>query len=439
MCYSTDHHVGSSIDRMKTMRLNPFPKIVFHTLPFLFPSLLILSCAEQTIDVRVGLDRISTIESFLRDKRIGIVTNHTAIDAEGRHIIDLFVRTHGFNVRALFGPEHGIRGMETGGRAIEDGSDRISDIPVYSLYGQHTKPTAEMLADVDVLVFDIQDIGARFYTYISTMARAMESAAEHRKTFIVLDRPNPIGGHILEGPILQEGFASFVGLFPIPIRHGLTVGELAGMINGEGWLAGRAKADLRVVTIEGWSRPFWLDDTDVPWIKTSPNMPSLETATVYPGICLLEGTNLSEGRGTPEPFEKIGAPWLDPHVILQDLSETDLEGVTFRPITFTPRSIPGAAPHPKFEGRGCRGLELVVTDRDRFRPFRTALALLRAISKTHGDSLHWRSGHFDRLCGTDQVRKMIIDGKSLDEMETVWTGELARFRELSMQYLLYRE
>ena len=394
-------------------------------------------CTPQPTHIRVGLDRIDSIDSRLRGKRVGIVANHTAVDTEGRHIVDVFNDLHGCRVTALFGPEHGFDGVEMGGKVIDDRMVTVHGIPIYSLYGKQTKPTDAMMESVDVLVFDIQDIGARFFTYISTMARVMETAAEHRKPFIVLDRPNPIGGHRMEGPILEPEFASFVGLFPIPVRHGLTVGELARMINGEGWLPGGLTVDLDVVAMEGWDRGLWLDNTNAQWIKPSPNMPSLAAATTYPGICLFEGTNISEGRGTMEPFLRIGAPWIDPGLILQGLTKEDLPGISIRPVSFTPHTLEGTAPYPKYEGQNCRGLELIVMDRDRFLPFHTALSLLRIIMHTHPDSMQWKPSHFDRLCGTDKIRKMILNGYPVDQIEKTWAEELDRFRTRRLKYLLY--
>ncbi|MBN2270849.1 MAG: DUF1343 domain-containing protein, partial [Sedimentisphaerales bacterium] len=253
---------------------------------------LTMSLCTCCAAVKTGLDNVASYENLFRGKRIGIITNHTACDGRGRHITDVFADMPGVKITALFGPEHGIRGTEAAGKTIESQSED-GDIPVYSLYGKTNKPTADMLRDVDVLVFDIQDVGARFYTYTYTMSLAMEAAAENGKRFVVLDRPNPINGLTVEGNILEPKFTSFVGLYPIPVRHGMTVGELAKMFNEQGWLKGGVKADLVVVPMQGWRRGDWYDRTGLRFIKPSPNMIDLETAVVYPGLCLLEGTNVS--------------------------------------------------------------------------------------------------------------------------------------------------
>jgi len=258
--------------------------------------------------VRTGLDNIGAHTDLFKGKRVGIIANHTSCNSEGKYIVDVFRAMEGVRVVALFSPEHGLRGSEEAGAKIGNGTDPISGLPVFSLYGKISKPTPQMLADVDVLVFDIQDVGARFYTYLYTMSLAMEAAAENGKRFVVLDRPNPIDGVQLEGPVLESKFATFVGLHPIPVRYGLTVGELAKTINGEGWLGRGIKADLTVVPLTGWQRHMWFDQTGLRFIKPSPNMPDLETATIYPGLCLLEGTNLSEGRARPGLFASSAPP-----------------------------------------------------------------------------------------------------------------------------------
>ncbi|MBM4028131.1 MAG: DUF1343 domain-containing protein, partial [Planctomycetes bacterium] len=261
------------------------------------------SCAAS---VRTGLDHVAAHKDLFQGQRVGIIANHTSYDSTGKYVVEVFRALEGVRVVTLFSPEHGLRGTEEAGRKIAHDIDPVSGLPVHSLYGGTNKPTPQMLADVDVLVFDMQDVGARFYTYLYTMSLAMEAAAENGKKFVVLDRPNPINGTQLEGPVLEPKFATFVGLYPIPVRYGLTVGELARMVNGEGWLAKGIKADLTVVPLTGWRRGMWFDATGLRFIKPSPNMPDLETATIYPGLCLLEGTNLSEGRGTPKPFCQFG-------------------------------------------------------------------------------------------------------------------------------------
>ena len=277
---------------------------------FLF-GFLILACEKQsnTPIVKTGLDRVNEYQSLFAGKRVGIITNHTAYNANDKHIIDIFLEMKDAEVVALFGPEHGIKGDEDAGSVITD--DKMGEIPIYSLYGKTRKPTYEMLKECNILIYDIQDIGARYYTYISTMGLAMEAAAENDIPFVVLDRPNPINGKDVEGNLLEKEFATFVGMYPVPVRHGLTVGEYAQMINSEKWLSNEVQVDLKVIQMQGWERDMWYDETGLKWRPPSPNIPDLQVATIYPGTCLFEGTNISEGRGTYQPFLKIGAPWFN--------------------------------------------------------------------------------------------------------------------------------
>ncbi len=397
-------------------------------------SLLLLACLAGGCrsSVLTGLDRVDEYRSLLAGKKVGIITNHTARDRNGRHIVDLLVDMPDVTVAALFGPEHGIYGLADAGEKVTDGRDPVHHLPVHSLYGTTRKPTPEMLSDVDVLVFDIQDIGARFYTYIYTMSLAMESGAECNIPFIVLDRPNPINGRALEGPVLDANYASFVGKYPIPVRHAMTAGELARMFNGEHWLAGGVQANLSVVPMLNWKRSLWYDQTDLPFIKPSPNMPDLPTATVYPGLCLLEGTNISEGRGTDQPFLQFGAPWLDTAQLTARLNELQIPGARFEPATFTPTS----SKHADHECHGCR---IIVTDRDTFEPFFCGVLIVDALYRISGERFEWRSSHFDRLCGTDTIRKAIIEGSDLRPLESDWHEQIRDFQGIREQYLLYKD
>ncbi len=382
--------------------------------------------------VRTGLDSIGEHKDLFQGKRVGIIANHTSYNSTGKHVVDVLRELPDVRVVALFSPEHGLRGTEEAGAKVDSETDPASGLPVHSLYGKINKPTAAMLADVDVLVFDIQDVGARFYTYLYTMSLAMEAAAENGKRFVVLDRPDPINGVQIEGPILEPAFATFVGLYPIPVRDGLTVGELARMINGEGWLAKSVKADLVVVPMTGWNRRMWYDQTGLPFIKPSPNMPDLETATIYPGLCLLEGTNLSEGRGTTMPFRQFGAPWLNADKLCTRLNDLRLPGIAFATTTFTPTSS-------KHKDQLCRGIKLAVTDRDKLEPFRIGVEIIAAIHALHKDQLEWRVAHFDRLCGTDTIRKAILAGSSPEESRTHWQAQCKAFDAIRAKYLLYLE
>ncbi|NLH44133.1 MAG: DUF1343 domain-containing protein [Planctomycetes bacterium] len=382
--------------------------------------------------VRTGLDNVEQHSDLFKGKRVGIIANHTAYDSQGRHIVDVLRAMPGVQVTALFSPEHGFRGTEEAGASIDNRTDAATGLPILSLYGKTRKPTPQMLADVDVLVFDIQDVGARFYTYLYTMSLAMEAAAECGKRFVVLDRPNPLGGVRIEGPILEPQFATFVGLYPIPVRYGLTVGELARMINGEGWLAGKVKADLTVVPLTGWRRDMWYDKTGLPFIKPSPNMPDLETATLYPGLCLLEGTNLSEGRGTPKPFRQFGAPWIDANALTARLNALGLVGLRFAPTSFTPTSS-------KHQGQACQGVEITLVDRDRIEPFWAGVLIVNELCRMYPNQFEWNASHFDRLCGTDTIRKAIAGGTSVERLKPVWDAACKSFQAAGRKYFLYAE
>ncbi len=404
----------------------------------LFSSVILLSYSCNSNDpVIVGLDRVQEFSSLFDGKQIGIITNHTAYNNKDQHITDVFMSLPNIKIVALFGPEHGIRGKKAAGHKINDDVDPYSEIPIYSLYGKNRKPTPERLSSIDILVFDIQDIGSRFYTYIYTMALAMEAAAESNIPFIVLDRPNPINGIDVEGNILEPNFSSFVGLYPIPVRHGMTVGELAQMFNQEGWLKDGIKADLKVIPIKNWQRHLWYDQTGLPWRPPSPNMPSLDVATVYPGTCLFEGTNISEGRGTYQPFLRIGAPWFteDQFSIINKM--VDIKGAHLGPIIFTPTSIPSMAPKPKFQDKKIAGIALSVTDRSKYKPYLTGISLIKQLYDTDRENFKWREGHFDRLCGTDKIRNHIVMGKDLQDLISWLDREEELFKEERIKYLLY--
>jgi len=397
--------------------------------------LSVVSCKQST--VRSGLDSVADFHDLFRNKRVGIVTNHTAYNSAHQHIVQVFMAMKDVEITALFGPEHGIRGQAEAGEKVSSENDTLKGIPIYSLYGEIQKPTADMLKNIDILVFDIQDIGTRYYTHIYTMALSMEAAAEHDIPFVVLDRPNPLNGIAVEGNILDPKFSSFVGLYPIPERFGMTLGELAMMINEEGWLKNGIKAKLTVVPLQNWQRNFWYDQTGLQFIKTSPNIPDLASATPYPGVCLLEGTNVSEGRGTETPFRIFGAPWIESKQLTTKLNSLHLSGVTFADTTFTPVSIPGASTNPKYKNRTCSGAVLIIKNRDAFQPFKTGLNIVNSIARLYPDSLTWRNSHFDRLCGTDKIRRTIQTSGNIDSLITTWEPQLATFLEKRKKYLLY--
>ncbi len=383
--------------------------------------------AEVLLDGRLEL---------LSGKRVGVICNHTSVLPDGTHLVDALLKK-GVDVVALFGPEHGVRGTAAAGKKVADTTDAVTGLPVFSLYGKTTKPTPEMLTGVDVLLFDIQDIGARYYTYAGTMAFAMEAAAQNGKSFVVLDRPNPVNGTQVEGPVLDLGFRSLVGMFPIPARHGLTMGELAKMIIGEGWIDD-TRLELEVVGMEGWKRTMWYDETGLPWIAPSPNMKTLATATVYPGTCLIEATNLSEGRGTGKPFEQVGAPGLDGDAAARALNAMGLRGVKFRPVTFTPAAGSDAGPNPKHKDRACGGVAIEVTDRSAFRPVLTGLSIIGAFAKLAPKKFEIRDGLMDRLLGSDIVRTRLKEGVPAADLLRLNGADFDGYLKLRETYLLYK-
>jgi uncharacterized protein YbbC (DUF1343 family) len=386
---------------------------------------------------RAGLEVLLEDQlDLIRGKRVGIIVHPSSIDSHFQHTLDLFLNHPEIELTTVMGPQHGIRG-ETQDNMVEwvDYKDPVSDLPVYSLYSETRSPTEKMLSEVDVVVFDLQDIGARYYTFISTMALAMKACQEQAKSCIVLDRPNPINGIDVEGTVLDPGFSSYVGLYPLAIRHGMTVGELALYFNTEFGI----QCELHVVQMGGWKREMFFEETKLPWVLPSPNMPSVDAAIVYPGLCLLEGTNLSEGRGTTRPFEFSGAPWVRPFEAAKRLEQMDLPGAVFRPISFTPT-------FHKWASQMIGGIQIHVVDRRAFQPFRTGLALLIAYRKMGGDQFQWKKPPyeyeyeklpFDILCGTDEVRKQIEAEASLEEMEHSWQDQLQKFRKVRQKYLLY--
>jgi uncharacterized protein YbbC (DUF1343 family) len=392
---------------------------------------------DSQIIVQTGLDRIGEYQDIFTNKQIGIITNHTGYDSQNRFILDRISSLPNTKVVALFGPEHGIFGAEAAGHSIKDTIDHKTNIPIYSLYGKIRKPTIEMLQNIDLLVFDIQDIGARFYTYIYTMALSMEAAAENGIPFVVLDRPNPINGIQVEGNVLDTTFATFVGLYPIPVRHGMTVGELAMMINGEGWLTNHVQANLTIIPASNWQRDMWYDQTGLPWHSPSPNIPDLMVATAYPGMCLFEGTNVSEGRGTYQPFLRIGAPWLNLKSFEMVNKIVDMPGVHFGPISFIPKSIKSMSPNPKHLDKEVFGVSINITDRQNYQSYLTGIALVKYFHDANPKKFEWRERHFDRLCGTDVIRKFIQQGKTVEQIKSWIEKQEVEFKKMRKKYLLY--
>ncbi len=360
--------------------------------------------------------------------RVGLITNHTGVDRAGRSTIDRLAGAEVVDLVALFSPEHGIRGAAEAGERIDSGHDALTGLPVHSLYGSTVKPTPEDLQGLEALLFDIQDVGSRYYTYVSTMALGMEAAGEAGIPFIVLDRPNPIGGTRVQGNVLSAAFSSFVGMYPVPMRHGMTPGELARMFVGEFGL----KVELHVVPADGWERGMAFDDIGLPWIGPSPNMPSITSATHYVGTCLFEGTNLSVARGTDRPFQQVGAPWLDGELLAGRLTVYEIPGVRFEAVTFTPDSPDDG----KFDGEAVHGVRLIALD-EGYDPTRAAVAMLVEARRMSGENWRWRESHFDLLAGTDRLRLGVEEGRTIQEIREGWDTALAAFLRMRERYLVY--
>jgi len=364
----------------------------------------IASPPVDKMPVRTGLDILldSKIDLII-GKTIALVTNQTGIDQNGNPNYKRLMSMDEIKLKVVFSPEHGLFGEAD--KEITY-ANQIEDLPkVYSLYGSTRKPTKEMLDGIDMIIYDIQDIGARFYTYISTLGLVMEAAAELNIPIIVLDRPNPIRSDIVEGPILDLKYQSFIGKYPIPIRYGWTIGELAEKIILEKWIHPTPK--LITIPMEGWNASLWYDETTLPWVKPSPNIPNLETALIYPGMCLLEGTNISEGRGTDKPFKWFGAPWINSKNLSQELNKLKLSGVVFVPKSFTPISIPGVADKPKYENQLCHGLEIRIIDRNKYNSVKTGISVLKKINELYPDFLIIKKTRLNKLWGSDTLLKTL--------------------------------
>ena len=389
----------------------------------------VAAIAVPSVPVRPGIDVfLSELPAHVRGKRVGLITNQSGIDAKGRPDIDLIAGHKDLKLVALFAPEHGIRGTVEAGDTISDEVDAKTGVPIHSLYKTEDRgPTPEMIADVDVLVYDLQEVGGRTWTYVSTMGLAMQAARKKGIPFIVLDRPNPIGGDIVEGALLNPTFKSFVGMYPIPARHGMTVGELATMINK----TERIDVELTVIKASGWTRATWMDDAGLPWVNPSPNLRSLAALNHYPGTVYFEGTTLSEGRGTDRPFEQAGAPWLKAADVVRSMNEKRLPGIRFEASTMAV-----AATAAKFPGQTVPAIRFVVTDRLAYRPVRTALIAIDEIRRQHPAEFAW-TATIDRLTGSDKVRLAIEAGRLMPLLDE-WDREAAQFKADRAPFLLYR-
>lgn len=407
----------------------------------------------QTNRVKLGVEVfLETHLSLVKGKRLGLITNPSGVDSRLVSTAELFHSHPEISLAVLYGPEHGVRGNAQPGEYVPFYVDNKYQIPVFSLYGQSQKPVPGMLKDideymrsfdvqdegkkpevemiggVDVMIFDIQDVGTRIYTYMATMAYCMEASAEQDIEFIVLDRPNPINGQDMEGYLLEyPDYSSFVGLYPIPVRHGMTAGELAKLFNSE-FL--KRKVSLTVIPMEGWERQMWYDETALPWITLSPNMPTLETATVYPGQVFLEGTNISEGRGTTRPFELFGAPWIDGHELIKRLNDLKLQGVSFREAWFTPT-------FSKYQGELCGGAQIHVTDRNAYKPFATTLHIIKTVMDSYPDKFRFHEDYYDKIMGSSRIREALQKGIDVRDIIEGFAQDLEEFAQKRKSYLIY--
>ena len=387
--------------------------------------------------VRLGVEKLLKEKvELVSGARIGLICNQASVNHEYEHAADLFHEQAGIELKALFGPQHGIRGdVQDNMIETDHATDRKTGLPVYSLYSETREPTEAMLQDVDVLVFDMQDVGCRIYTFIYTMANCMRAARQFGKRVIVCDRPNPINGTQVAGNTLEPEFASFVGLFPIPTRHGMTPGELALLFNKNF----NIQCELDVVTMDGWNRDLWHDETDAPWVLPSPNMPTVDAATVFPGTVHFEGTQMSEGRGTTRPFELIGAPYIDPDKYADHLNSLQFEGVRFRACAFQPT-------FQKHARVTCGGVQIHVTDRNVFEPVSVGVAMVKAAYDLYPNDFRWKEppyeyvydkNPFDVISGTDKIRKAFEQGIGLHELLSSWKQPLQEFHEIRRAHLLY--
>ncbi len=387
--------------------------------------------------VRTGLEILLQDHTrLLKGKRIGLIVHQASVDGALQHAIDLFQSLPGARLASLFAPEHGLWGPAQDHARIRSGKDPRTGLMVWSLYGKRRAPAPEMLTALDLVLLDLQDVGARYYTFVWTMALSLAACSRAGIPLIVLDRPNPLGGTLVEGNVLDPRFASFVGLYPIPAVHGMTMGELACFFNERFGL----RSQLEVVPMRGWRREMTWEETGLPWVAPSPNMPTPDTARVYPGACLLEGTNLSEGRGTTRPFEYVGAPFLDPHGLAEALNRQGHSGVHFRPCYFQPT-------FHKYKDQVCGGVQWHVLAPDRFKPYLTGLAVVATARKLAPTRFAWRKPPYefergklpvDLLCGTDSIRRAIEAGAAPRTIEASWQRGLAAFKRLRRRFLLYR-
>jgi uncharacterized protein YbbC (DUF1343 family) len=405
----------------------PFRHLLIFNLSFsLFCSGIVWGASGQN-SVVPGIEvLLQNKTALMKGKRIGLITNQTGVDRQLRHDVDLLRGLKEVHLTALFSPEHGIRGMAQAGERISHSTEPLSGIPVYSLYGDTQRPSAEMLRGIDLLVYDIQDVGLRFYTYINTLGECMKAASQNKIPFLVLDRPDPLNGLQVEGDILEEAYISAVGPYPLPVRYGMTPGELAL------WIRDYLKLDLElnVVSMANWQRHQWYDETGLPWVPPSPNLPTPDAALIYAGTCLLEGTNVSEGRGTTKPFEILGAPWVNAVGLADRLNSLELPGVRFRPVGFSPF-------FSKFKGETCQGVQLHVMDRNSFFPVKTGIEIIESLVQMYPGYFAWQEKHFDRLAGSTGLRENISKGVKVSNAGLEQALSLRKFAANRRKFLIY--
>jgi len=385
------------------------------------------------VSVKLGIDLfLESHTDRVAGRRVGLLACPSSVDGDLRSSVERLRQHPAINLVALFGPEHGIRGDAQAGSAVASAIDPLTGLPVHSLYGETQKPTAAMLRGLDVIVIDLQDAGVRFYTFLATTLYVMRAAKAAGVAVIVLDRPAPINGNRIEGPVLEPAYTSFVGPYRLPIRYGMTIGEVALLANDRD-----IGCDLTVIPLAGWSRQMWVDETGLPFIPSSPNLPTLDAVTLYPGTCLVEGTNLSEGRGTTRPFEYIGAPWLDAESLADQLNDLSLAGLRFRPVYFVPT-------FSKYLGERCAGAHIYVMDREASRPVEALLHVLAAIKRHYPEDFAWRQPWqdgarppIDLLWGGDSLRRHISAEEPVDALSKSWQASLREFERLRADYLLY--
>jgi uncharacterized protein YbbC (DUF1343 family) len=389
-----------------------------------FPSPQAQSPTPPVQHIATGVERLEAMNlDPLRGKRFGIITNQTGVDSEGSRTIDVLARRPGMKLVAIFSPEHGITG--TADANVDDATDAATHVPIYSLYGATRRPNDAMLRGINVLIFDIQDVGVRFYTYVTTMGYCMEEAAKRHIAFYVLDRPNPLGGDVVEGPSLDPDKLSFTAYFPMPVRYGMTMGELAKMFNRENKIG----VDLHVVEMQDWHRSTTYDQTGLPWIAPSPNLPNLDAVFLYPGVEILQAGGVSVGRGTKTPFEVLGAPWIDANALAAELTRRKIPGVAFAPARFTPAT-------DLYKGEECQGVSLKVVSRGDLRTMRMGLEIADALHRMYPN--HFGLAKTVLLLGSQQTVDQLARGDAPEDIDAGWARDIAKFRQMRAKYLLYK-